>query len=355
MASSKKKKYLTPVVSVGIAFSLILQSLWIYFSYQLTADQLMVDMREAFAQAYRKEQTYRIPVADIVTLGSVTIESCGREEVMIIRKCPEPDTVMYNNPSELSIENFINRVFVDLREHIVPMNINCLADLFAGMLHDKGIPVYFVVERFDIATGEILDSSLLPDKKQPRMDPQATIIVDISDKEALRAILDMNPFIVFGRMAGILTFTTFAAIMVLCCLIFVYRCKQTDTNVETIDDSIVKTPEVNTDVIVGSNPTLCKYNIGKYLFDPAKNELFGFGEFVQLNKKENTILHALCARCGNVVERDFLLSENWGDKGLIYSRSLDTYITTLRKYLKRDMSVQIVTIKGVGYKLVCQV
>ena len=355
MMSSKKIKYLFPIVFAGIIFTLILQFVWICYSYRLTADQLMVDMHDAFAQAYRKEQTYRVPVSDIVMPGSVTIESCGREEVMIIRKCPELDTVIYSNPSGLSIESFINRVFVDLREHIVPMNINCLADLFAGMLHDKGIPVYFVVERFDIATGKILDSSLLPDKKQPRMDPRTTIIMDISEKETLRAILDMRPSIVIGQISGVIVLTTLAAIMVICCLILVCRLKQTSPYVEAIEDYSSKKPDANVELNSGDNTVLCKYNIGQYLFDPAKNELFGYGEFTQLNKKENTILHALCVRCGNVVERDLLLSENWGDKGLIYSRSLDTYITTLRKYLKGDASVQIVTIKGVGYKLVCQV
>ena len=358
MMSSKKYKNLFPVIIAGIILTLILQSVWICYSYRLTADHLMVDLRDAFAEAYRKEQTYRVPVADIVMPGSVTIESCGREEVMIISKCPEPDTVIYSNPSGLSIESFINRVFVDLREHIVPMNINCLADLFAGMLHDKGIPVYFVIERFDITAGEILDSSLLPDKKQPRPDPSTTIIMDISEKESLRAILDMKPSIVFGRIPGVLVITTLALIMVICCLILVYRHIKTYTNVEDLNDFSAKVPGSTGDTAIesntGENTVLCKYNIGQYLFDPGKNELFGFGEFIQLNKKENTILYALCARCGNVVERDLLLSENWGDKGLIYSRSLDTYITTLRKYLKKDPSVQIVTIKGVGYKLVYQ-
>ena len=352
-------KFLFPIVLSGIVFTLILQSVWLCYSYRLTVDQLMVDLRDAFAQAYRKEQTYRVPVADIVMPGSLTIESCGREEVMIISKCPEPDTVVYKNPSGLSIESFINRVFVNLREHIVPMNIYCLADLFGGMLHDKNIPVYFVIERFDITTGDVLDTSLLPDKKQPRMDPGTTIIMDISEKEALRAILDMKPIIVLGQMTGIIVLSTFAAIMVICCLILAIRLRQAYTDFETIDEYPAKFQGMNDDVTAesnfGDNTVLCKYNIGQYMFDPGKNELFGYGEFIQLNKKENTILHALCARSGNVVERDLLLTENWGDNGLIYSRSLDTYITTLRKYLKKDETVQIVTIKGVGYKLVYHV
>jgi DNA-binding response OmpR family regulator len=92
--------------------------------------------------------------------------------------------------------------------------------------------------------------------------------------------------------------------------------------------------------------------IGQYRFDPDKNELAGFGETILLNRKENCILRSLCIKQGNVVERSQLLDENWGSLGAVYSRSLDTYLTTLRKYLRKDPSIQIITVKGVGYKLV---
>ena len=354
MASLKKKNHLLLIVLTGIALVLALQAVWMHYSYKNTCKQLMIDIEDAFVQAYQKEQTYRIPVADIVTPGSVTIESCGREEVLIIRKCPEPDTILYNNPSGHSIESFINRVFVDLREHIVPMNINCLADLFAGMLHDKDIPVYFVIERFEIETGKVLDSSLLPDKKQPRMNPQTTAIMEISEKEALRAIIDMKPTAVLGQMTGMLIFTITLTAIVVFCLTLAYRFKQA-ANMEKYP---IKEPKTSIGAIPESdfstNTSLGSiFNIGQYIFDPSKNELHGYGESYQLNKKENAILYSLCAQCGNVVERGILLSENWGDSGIIYSRSLDTYIAALRKYLKKDMSIQIVTIKGVGYRLVC--
>jgi DNA-binding response OmpR family regulator len=93
------------------------------------------------------------------------------------------------------------------------------------------------------------------------------------------------------------------------------------------------------------------YTIGKYSFNADKNELKGFGKCINLNKKEQAILEALCIGHGHVVERVKLLEDNWGSTGFIYSRSLDTYITSLRKYLKDDPSVQIITIKSVGYKL----
>lgn len=329
-------------VVTGILFILLLQGVWVCYVYKQTCRQLMIDIEEAFEQAYRKEQTYRIPVVDIVNPGAVTIESCGTEEVLIIRRCPTPDTIVYNNPSGHSIESFINRVFVDLREHIVPMNINCLADLFAGMLHDKDIPVYFVIERFDILTGDVLDTSLLPDKKRVKMKPETTLLLEISEKESMRAIMQITPGVVLGQMVGPLILTICFLVIAIICLCLTYRYGCTSKNIAEYSQS------TSGSVIMNDNKT---FAIGQFHFDPAKNELYGLGEWVQLNKKENAILYALCTQCGNVVERSLLLEENWGDNGIIYSRSLDTYITTLRKYLKKDPSIQIITIKGVGYKL----
>jgi DNA-binding response OmpR family regulator len=62
-------------------------------------------------------------------------------------------------------------------------------------------------------------------------------------------------------------------------------------------------------------------------------------------------LRELCLHDENIVERRFLLRKYWDNTGLIYSRSLDTYIAKLRKYLETDPSVQIITVKGLGYKL----
>ena len=322
---------------------LALQSVWMYDAYMREYQQIMSNLKDAFHQAYQKEQTYRIPVVDIVNPGEITIQSCGTEEIIIIRKCPDVDTIVYNNISGHSIESFINHVFWDLREQIVPLNIYCLADLFAGMLHDMGISAAFVIERYDMTTGEVLETSLLPGRNQPEMNSKNVIISEISEKEAIRTILQLSPKIVFMRMTGMLIFSFSIIVIVMLGIVFLYRSQCTLHRKEDVLQSGVQPVQIQ-------NATYC---IGQYLFNPNKNELTGFGETIQLNKKENSILQALCAKQGNVVERNILLDENWGSLGLVYSRSLDTYLTSLRKYLKKDTSVQIVTIKGVGYKLVC--
>ena len=340
---SHQKHIRSFLFSAGCISLLSLQLVWVYHTYQLEYQQMVNHVKEAFHQAYQKEQTYRIPVVDIVTPGAITIQSCGTEEIIIIRKCPEADTIVYQNVSGHSVENFINRVFLDLREQIVPLNIYCLADLFAGMLHDRDIPVSFVVERFDTGTGKVMETSLLPDKdkKQPKIHHTNTIISEISDHEAIRAILQITPGIVFVRMTGILIWTACLAVVVLSCMVFLYRSRSVQRRDTTI-------PPVVSSVQFQDHT----FQIGQYRFNPDKNELTGFGESIQLNKKENSILYALCVKQGNIVERSVLLEENWGNLGMVYSRSLDTYLTTLRKYLKKDPSIQIVTVKGVGYKLV---
>lgn len=338
----KKRSYLLPFLVVGFFSVLVLQGVWMYYTYQLKYEQLLIYGQEAFEQAYQKEQTYRVPVVDIVNPGAVTIESCGKEEILIVRKCPEPDTIAYNNISGHSIENVINRVFFDLREHIVPMNINCLSDLFAGILHDKDIPIYFIIERIDTETSDILDTSLLPDNRPLIADEESLLFIKISDKESLRAILEITPAVVFGRMGGTLFCTVGLVFLSIACLWFIYCHGKSGQKVD-------EQPETIPIQHIPDNI----FTIGQYHYHPAKNVLQGFDDDIQLNKKENAILYALCIQEGNVVERNHLLEENWGSNGLIYSRSLDTYITTLRKYLKKDPSIQIVTVKGVGYKLVC--
>jgi len=342
MLLSKKNIRLLLFTLTGIVCVLLSQAIWLRNTYRFTARQLMVEAKEAFAPAYQKEQTYRVPFVNIVNSGAVTIESCGTEEVQIIRYCPEPDTIFYNNLSGLSIENFINHVFVDLREQITPINIFCLADLYSGMLFEKDIPVYFVIERFNTSTGETIDSSLLPDKKQPKANPETTIVMDISEKESLRAVLEITSSVIFRRMTDTIIFSILLTIIIIACLSFLYA-KNMNPVLISKTDNFASPHQNNADH---------SFAIGQYTFDPAKNELQGLGETIQLNKKENLILSKLCAHYGNVVEREVLLMDNWGSNGIIYSRSLDTYITALRKYLKKEPSVQIVTIKGVGYKLV---
>lgn len=298
--------------------------------------QVRAEIEDAFHLAYQKEQTYRVPVVDIVNSGGVTIQSCESEEITVVQEC-HGDTITYTNMSGYSIVDFLNRAFRDLRENMVPMNIYCLADLFGGMLHDKNIAASFAIERYNTVNGEVIETSQAQAEKRIEMRPENTLTVEISEEEAIRAVVQITPGVIVGSMPNTFFWTTLLCVINIICLLVLFIQKKSSS-----------TQEISQSAPIVHNT----FPIGKFEFDPDKNELRGFGETIQLNKKENAILYALCMQHGNIVERNTLLEENWGDSGVIYSRSLDTYLATLRKYLKKDPTIQIITVKGVGYKLV---
>jgi DNA-binding response OmpR family regulator len=93
------------------------------------------------------------------------------------------------------------------------------------------------------------------------------------------------------------------------------------------------------------------FSIGSYSFDAANYILFRGNNSKTLTKKEADILKILCEQKGKVVERELILNMVWGDDSYFNGRSLDVFITKLRKYLIEDASVTIKNIHGVGFSL----
>ncbi|UOY08755.1 winged helix-turn-helix domain-containing protein [Muricauda sp. SCSIO 64092] len=91
--------------------------------------------------------------------------------------------------------------------------------------------------------------------------------------------------------------------------------------------------------------------LGDYKFYKAQNKLVKNDRSIQLTLKESELLQVFCDNPNQVVKRDFLLKEVWENKGVFVGRSLDTFISKLRKKFKDDNSINIVNIHGVGYKL----
>ena len=93
------------------------------------------------------------------------------------------------------------------------------------------------------------------------------------------------------------------------------------------------------------------YVIGEYEFNPSSKELTIRGEQTTLAAREAAVLVRLCRRRGHVVEASELLKELWGDDNYFNLRSLNVYITRLRNHLKADPTVEIESVRGVGYQL----
>jgi DNA-binding response OmpR family regulator len=92
--------------------------------------------------------------------------------------------------------------------------------------------------------------------------------------------------------------------------------------------------------------------IGQFEFHPNRYEL-KLGESVRkLSHREAVLLTVLAENKNVIVQRKEVLMRVWGDDSFFNSRNLDVYITKLRDYLREDPAVEIVTIKGVGYRFV---
>ncbi|MEJ2114387.1 MAG: winged helix-turn-helix domain-containing protein, partial [Flavobacteriaceae bacterium] len=91
--------------------------------------------------------------------------------------------------------------------------------------------------------------------------------------------------------------------------------------------------------------------LGSFQFYPNQNKLVKQATEINLSRKECELLELFVARPNQIIKRDELTKAVWEDHGVFVGRSLDTYISKLRKKLKADNSIKIANIHGVGYKL----
>ncbi len=94
------------------------------------------------------------------------------------------------------------------------------------------------------------------------------------------------------------------------------------------------------------------HQIGRYTFDTQKQLLTFEGENTKLTTKEAELLTLLSSKANELLQRDYALKTIWIDDNYFNARSMDVYITKLRKHLKKDPNVEILNVHGKGYKLV---
>jgi len=94
------------------------------------------------------------------------------------------------------------------------------------------------------------------------------------------------------------------------------------------------------------------YKIGKYIFDSQKHQLVLGEKITKLTTKESELLILLASHSNDILERNYALKSIWIDDNYFNARSMDVYITKLRKLLKNDPGVEIINIHGKGYKLI---
>jgi DNA-binding response OmpR family regulator len=112
-------------------------------------------------------------------------------------------------------------------------------------------------------------------------------------------------------------------------------------------ENILKRTQKNT----ASHTPKESFEIGEFLFDYKNQRLIIDQNTTEMTQKEAELLRLFCLHKNNTVERDTILNLIWGDDTYFNGRSLDVFISRLRKYLKADVDVEISNIHGVGFRL----
>lgn len=104
------------------------------------------------------------------------------------------------------------------------------------------------------------------------------------------------------------------------------------------------------DAALNSDET--SFSFGNFHFDSERQILTVNGEKAKLTTKESQLLKLLCIHFNKTLSRTLALKTIWGDDSYFNARSMDVYITKLRKRLKSDDNIQILTMHGEGFKLI---
>jgi two-component system, OmpR family, response regulator len=102
--------------------------------------------------------------------------------------------------------------------------------------------------------------------------------------------------------------------------------------------------------ILEKNPAI--FPIGKYLLDTHLQVLVGPNSSHRLTSRENDLLRLLCEYKNKLLLRELALRNIWGIVNRYNARSMDVYITKIRKYLKDDSSLELINIHGKGFRLI---
>ncbi len=100
-----------------------------------------------------------------------------------------------------------------------------------------------------------------------------------------------------------------------------------------------------------SQQEISHFSIGDYEFDSSNQKLSYQGEDKYLTERESQVLKLLCINKGNLLSRQYVLQAIWGKSDYFNRRSMDVFISKLRKYLSKDERIQIMNVHGSGFIL----
>ena len=120
----------------------------------------------------------------------------------------------------------------------------------------------------------------------------------------------------------------------------------------SMDELVYRMEAILRRVKARSRQMATRYQLGRFTFDTQRQLLSTDDKSTKLTTKESELLTMLCTHMNDILERDLALKTIWIDDNYFNARSMDVYITKLRKHLKDDPNVEINNVHGKGYRLV---
>ena len=96
------------------------------------------------------------------------------------------------------------------------------------------------------------------------------------------------------------------------------------------------------------------FTLGNYIFEPEHQRLLIGKEEIKLTKKERDLLKLLCLQQNQILSRELTLKTIWGNDDYFSGRSMDVFISKIRKHLQQDERIKIINIHGVGFKMIIE-
>ena len=198
-----------------------------------------------------------------------------------------------------------------------------------SIVKETGITNNYIVEMVNCETTEVVysfemnylaKSDIIPCKGRVQPRSCYNLLFTILEPEAMNTESSLEIYLIMGLV-----------LLIFCVIFFLWKKSNTQKN----------------------NPNLIP--LGAYHFDKQNTELIIDHQKIELTTKEADLLLLLYNAANTTVERDVILNMVWGDEGDYIGRTVDVFISKLRKKLEFDSKVKIVNVRGVGYKLIMDV
>lgn len=258
------------------------------------------------------------------------------ESVKVALRAAGNELLLFNNDSTslvLPISKISTSKYQLTFEKHLSIEPNQLVDNIKKSFDKADLPKHYRVEVLDCAKKDVAYSYQVTDVKEKDIVPCKSRVLPIDCYTIeLRFAKLKTPFITKQMILFALLFLVFIFILD-------YLSQQRRVLKDDAEEKTVNSPNEDYKAL------------GVFKFYPEQHKLIKEPTEINLSKKECELLSILTEHINQVVTRDDLTKKVWEDNGVIVGRSLDTYISKLRKKLKEDTTIKITNIHGVGYKL----